>query len=127
MSRTIVYTDKAPRAIGPYSQAVIIHGIAYLSGQIAIDPTTQQPVRGSLKEQAELVMSNLSAVLEAAGSSFSQVIKTNIFLAPGEDFNAVNEVYSNYFAGDYPARETIWVNALPKDLKVEISMIALVG
>lgn len=127
MSRTIIHTDKAPAAIGPYSQAVVVNGIAYLSGQVAIDPVTQKPVYGTLEEQAELVMSNLAAVLEAAGSSFGNVIKTNIFLAPEEDFNTVNKVYGSRFEGDYPARETVWVNSLPKNVKVEISMIALVG
>ena len=127
MSRTIIHTDKAPAAIGPYSQAVVSNGIAYLSGQVAIDPTTQRVIHGTLAEQAELVMKNLAAVLEAAGSSFGNVIKTTIFLAPGEDFGTVNEVYGSRFEKDFPARETVWVNSLPKDVKVEISMIALVG
>lgn len=127
MSRTIIHTDKAPKAIGPYSQAVVVNGIAYLSGQISIDPSTQEVVYGTLEEQAELVMSNLDAVLEAAGSRFANVIKTSIFLAPGEDFDVVNKVYGSRFTGEYPARETVWVNTLPKGVKVEISMIALVG
>ena len=127
MSRTIIHTDKAPAAIGPYSQAVVVNGIAYLSGQVAIDPTTQRVIHGTLEEQAELVMNNLAAVLEAAGSSFGNVIKTTIFLAPGEDFDTVNKVYGSRFEKDFPARETVWVNSLPKDVKVEISMVALVG
>lgn len=127
MSRTPINTDKAPTAIGPYSQAVVANGIAYLSGQIAIDPKTQELIDGSLQEQTLLVMQNLKAVLTAAGSDFSKVIKTSIFLAPDQDFATVNEVYSNYFQGDYPARETVWVHALPKNVKVEISMIAMVG
>ncbi len=127
MSRTIIHTDKAPQAIGPYSQAVVANGVAYLSGQVAIDPKTQEVVHGSLEEQAELVMNNLAAVLEAAGSSFGNVIKTTIFLAPGEDFDVVNKVYGSRFEADFPARETVWVHSLPKNVKVEISMVALVG
>ncbi len=127
MSRTIIHTDKAPEAIGPYSQAVVVNGIAYLSGQVSIDPATQKPVYGTLEEQTELTMNNLAAVLKAAGSSFANVIKTTIFLAPEEDFDVVNKVYGSRFEGDYPARETVWINSLPKDVKVEISMIALVS
>jgi len=127
MSRTPIHTDQAPAAIGPYSQAVVANGIAYLSGQIAIDPKTQELIDGDLKEQALLVMENLKAVLKAAGSDFSKVIKTSIFLAPDQDFKTVNEVYGGYFKGEYPARETVWVHSLPKNVKVEISMIAKVG
>lgn len=125
--KQIVYTPKAPEPIGPYSQAVIANGMVYLSGQVAIDPATNELVDGTLEEQAELVMQNLAAVLAAAGSSFEQVIKTSIFLAPGEDFGTVNTVYGSRFTSDFPARETVWVNTLPKNVKVEISMIALVG
>ena len=125
--KQIVYTPNAPEPIGPYSQAVIANGMVYLSGQVAIDPSTNEVVEGSLAEQAELVMRNLEAVLAAADSSFAQVIKTSIFLAPGEDFGTVNTIYGSRFTGDYPARETVWVNTLPKNVKVEISMIALVG
>ena len=125
--KQIVYTPNAPEPIGPYSQAVIANGMVYLSGQVAIDPSTNEVMEGSLAEQAELVMRNLEAVLAAADSSFAQVIKTSIFLAPGEDFGTVNTIYGSRFTGDYPARETVWVNTLPKNVKVEISMIALVG
>lgn len=127
MSRTIIFTPLAPRPIGPYSQAVVSNGVAYLSGQIAIDPKSGEMSNGDLKAQAELVMSNLRAVLEAAKSDFSQVIKTSIFLAPGEDFSIVNEVYGQYFSDEFPARETVWVHTLPKNARVEISMIALVS
>jgi 2-iminobutanoate/2-iminopropanoate deaminase len=126
MKKEIIYTPEAPAAIGPYSQAVAINHILYTSGQIAIDPKNNEMQHGSLEEQAELVMNNLAAILKAAGTSFAQVIKTTIFLAPGEDFATVNKVYGSRFDGDFPARETVWVNTLPKDAKVEISMIALI-
>ncbi|MCL4109459.1 UNVERIFIED_CONTAM: hypothetical protein GTU68_037724 [Idotea baltica] len=127
MSRTPINTDKAPAAIGPYSQAVVANGIAYLSGQIAIDPETQELVDGNLQEQTFLVMENIKAVLTAAGSDFSKVIKASIFLAPNQEFSLVNTIYGSYFDGAYPARETVWVHALPKNVKIEISMIAMVG
>ncbi len=126
MSKTIIHTDQAPAAIGPYSQAVAANGLVYLSGQIALHPETGQMSHGDLATQAELVMQNIAAVLAAAGTSFDRVIKSSIFLAPGEDFAVVNEVYGKYFEGDYPARETVWVHTLPKGARVEISMIALV-
>lgn len=126
MKKEIIFTADAPAAIGPYSQAVAINHILYTSGQIAIDPKNNEMQHGSLEEQAELVMNNLAAILNAAGTSFAQVIKTTIFLAPGEDFATVNKIYASRFDGDFPARETVWVNSLPKDAKVEISMIALI-
>lgn len=125
--KQIVFTPNAPAPIGPYSQAVIANGMVYLSGQIAIDPRSGELLDGSLAEQTELVMENLNAVLEAAKSGFQQVIKTSIFLAPGEDFDVVNKIYGKRFSSDFPARETVWVNTLPKNVKVEISMIALLG
>lgn len=126
MKREIIYTPDAPEAIGPYSQAVAVNHILYTSGQIAIDPSNNEMQHGSLQAQAELAMKNLSAILSAAGTSFANVIKTTIFLSPDEDFGTVNKVYESYFDGDYPARETVWVHALPKGAKVEISMTALI-
>jgi 2-iminobutanoate/2-iminopropanoate deaminase len=126
MKKKIIYTDKAPAPIGPYSQAVAVDHLLYISGQIAIDPATNQVVDGPLDEQARLVMRNLAAILSAAGTSFAQVIKTSIFLAPGEDFGVVNTIYGSHFDSDFPARETVWVHTLPKNVKVEISMIAMI-
>jgi 2-iminobutanoate/2-iminopropanoate deaminase len=126
MRKKIIYTDKAPAPIGPYSQAVVVDHVLYISGQIAIDPATNQVIDGPLDVQARQVMKNLEAILAAAGSSFAQVIKTTIFLAPGEDFATVNSVYGGYFESEFPARETVWVHALPRNVKVEISMVALV-
>ena len=126
MKKEIIYTDKAPAPIGPYSQAVAVGHILYVSGQIAIDPATNEVLHGSLADQAKLVMQNLEAILSAAGTSFAQVIKTTIFLAPDEDFGTVNAIYGSHFDGDFPARETVWVHSLPKGVKVEISMTALI-
>jgi 2-iminobutanoate/2-iminopropanoate deaminase len=126
MKKEIIHTPKAPAPIGPYSQAVAVGHILYVSGQVAIDPATNEFNNGPLDVQARQVMKNLDAILSAAGTSFAQVIKTTIFLAPGEDFATVNEVYGKHFDGDYPARETVWVNSLPKNAKVEISMVALI-
>lgn len=126
MKKEIIYTPNAPAPIGPYSQAVAVGHVLYISGQIAINPATNEVENGSLAEQTERVMSNLAAILHAAGTSFAQVIKTTIFLAPGEDFGTVNAIYGKHFDGDFPARETVWVNALPKGVKVEISMVALI-
>jgi 2-iminobutanoate/2-iminopropanoate deaminase len=126
MKKEIIHTPNAPAPIGPYSQAVAVGHILYISGQIAINPITNEVNHGPLDEQARMVMRNLEAILSAAGTSFAQVIKTSIFLAPGEDFATVNEIYGKHFDGDYPARETVWVRSLPKGVKVEISMVALI-
>lgn len=121
---TIVSTEKAPRAIGPYSQAVISGDLIYTSGQIALDPATQQMVQGDIRAQTERVMENLSAVLEAAGVGFENVVKTNIFVVDLGDFATVNEVYGKRFPRSPPARSTVQVAALPKGARVEIEMIA---
>ena len=126
MKKEIIYTPDAPEAIGPYSQAVAVNHILYTSGQIAIDPKNNEMQHGSLEAQTQLAMQNLAAILKAAGTSFAQVIKTTIFLAPDQDFPTVNKVYASFFDGDFPARETVWVHALPKGAKVEISMVALI-
>ncbi|MCB9591221.1 MAG: RidA family protein [Sandaracinaceae bacterium] len=123
--RRAIHTDAAPAAIGPYSQAVQHGGLVYLSGQIALDPATGALVEGDVAAQAERVMKNLEAVLAAAGSSFGQVLKTTIYLTDMGDFARVNEVYARAFEGlEPPARETVEVSRLPKDVAVEISMIA---
>ncbi|MBL0314668.1 MAG: RidA family protein [Flavobacteriales bacterium] len=123
--KKIINSTLAPAPIGPYSQAVMANGTLYISGQIAIDPATQQYVPQDIRKEAELVMKNLSAILTEAGLDFSHVVKTNIFLADMNDFGIVNEVYGGNFQSDFPARETVQVSVLPKNCKVEISMIAV--
>ena len=123
--RKIITTTYAPPPIGPYNQAVLANDTLYLSGQIGLNPLSMEMVEGGVKEEAEQVMENLKAVLEAAEMTFSQVVKTSIYLSDMEDFGQVNEVYAAYFNNDSsPARETIAVKTLPKNVKVEISMIA---
>ncbi len=122
-----IHTDQAPSAIGPYSQAVLANGMLFISGQIAINPQTGE-VETEIKAATHQVMKNLQAILEKAGTDFSMVVKSSIFLADMADFEAVNEVYALYFEkGEYPARETMAVKTLPKSVNVEISMIALVN
>ena len=125
MPNGIVITDKAPKAIGPYSQAVIAGDLIFTSGQIPLDPKTQEMVKGDIRAQAERVMDNLRGVLGAASVSFAQVVKTTIFLADLADFAVVNEVYGKRFSGSPPARSTVQVAALPKGARVEIEMIAV--
>ncbi len=124
--KKIISTDKAPAAIGPYSQAIAHNGILYCSGQIPLDPETMEIVGDTAAEQAKQVMKNLSAVLEAAGTDFSKVVKCSIFLDDMGDFADVNEVYGAYFKSDPPARETVAVDTLPKSVLVEISCIAYI-
>jgi len=117
-------TDKAPAAIGPYSQATSYNGILYCSGQIPLNPETMEIVGDNAAEQAEQVMKNLEAVLKQAGTSFENVLKCGIFLADMSDFAIVNEVYASRFKSDPPARETVAVKTLPKNVLVEIGCIA---
>lgn len=120
-----INTSNAPAAIGPYSQAISFDKILFISGQIPADPATGEIVSGGVAEETHQVMKNLKAILEEAGSTFSNAIKTSIFLKNMDDFAVVNEIYASYFeAGNYPARETVQVSKLPKDVNVEISMIA---
>ena len=123
--KKIISTDHAPKAIGPYSQAVVMNGFAFLSGQIPLDPSTNQLIEGDIAAQTERVMKNLGAVLEAAGCSFDDVVRTTIFLANLGDFQVVNETYGRYFKGVPPARATVQVAALPRGSKVEIDAIAV--
>ena len=118
-----IHTDKAPAAIGPYSQAITSGSMLYTSGQIPVDPATGAVVEGGIENQAEQVMKNLSAVLEAAGTSFEKVVKTTCFLADMKDFAAFNEVYEQYFISK-PARSCVAVRELPKQLLCEIEVIA---
>lgn len=124
MNQSVVQTDKAPAAIGPYSQAIIYNNIVYCSGQIPLDPNSMEVVKGGVKEQTIQVMENLEQVLLAAESDFGKVLKCSIFLDNMKDFQTVNEVYSDYFGENPPARETVAVETLPKNVKVEISCIA---
>ena len=124
MEKKIVATNAAPAAIGPYSQAVILGGMLYTSGQIPLDPATGEVVTGSIEDQAHLVFKNLKAVLEAAGTDFEHVVKTTVFLADMNDFAAMNGVYAQYFTGAFPARSAVQVARLPKDVGLEIELIA---
>ncbi|MDF7818230.1 RidA family protein [Runella sp. MFBS21] len=125
MSKKIILTAAAPAPIGPYSQAVLAGNTLYVSGQIPIDPATGNLVVGSIEDEAQQVMRNLEAILKEAGLGFENVVKTSIFLKDMNNFGKVNEVYGQFFTGDYPARETVEVARLPKDVNVEISVIAL--
>jgi 2-iminobutanoate/2-iminopropanoate deaminase len=124
---TVVHTKQAPDAIGPYSQAVIANGMVFTAGQIALDPATMQIVEGDVRAQAEQVMKNLAAVLAQAGASFTSVVKTTIFLRDMADFQAVNEVYGRALGESRPARSTVAVAGLPRDVRVEIEVVALIG
>jgi 2-iminobutanoate/2-iminopropanoate deaminase len=127
MLKKIHETKNAPAPIGPYSQAVEANGFLFCSGQIALDPASGQVLTGGVGEQAELVMKNVSAVLEAAGLKFENVVKTTIFLTDMGDFPAVNEVYGKYFKTQPPARSTVAVAGLPKGVKVEVEVTAVRG
>jgi 2-iminobutanoate/2-iminopropanoate deaminase len=124
---TVVHTPQAPEAIGPYSQAVVANGMVFTAGQIALDPATMQIVAGDVRAQAEQVCRNLTAVLTQAGASWASVVKTTIFLRDMADFQAVNEVYARALGDARPARSTVAVAGLPRDVRVEIEAIALVG
>ncbi len=120
-----VSTTEAPRAIGPYSQGVKAGGFVFVSGQVAIDPVTNQLMEGDIRAQTERVLKNVAAILEAAGSSLDQVVKTTVFLKNMEDFVPMNEVYATFFGSEPPARATVEASKLPKDMLVEIEAIAL--
>ncbi|HEU0184511.1 MAG TPA: RidA family protein [Blastocatellia bacterium] len=120
-----IQTDRAPQAIGPYSQAIKANGFIFASGQIPLDPATMQIVEGGVQEQTERVLDNLKAVLEAAGTSLDRVVKTTVYLADMNEFAAMNEIYARYFGATKPARATVQVARLPRDVKVEIDVIAL--
>lgn len=124
MTRKIVATDGAPKAIGPYSQAVVMDGWVFASGQIAIDPATGNVVSGDVAVQTRRVLDNLKAVLAAAGSALDRVAKTTVFLRDMNDFAAMNAVYAEYFPKDPPARATVQAARLPKDVAVEIDLVA---
>jgi len=122
----VISTERAPAAIGPYSQAIKSANFVFTAGQIPLDPTSGEIVAGGIAEQTERVMKNLAAVLEAAGTSFDQVVKTTCFLANLDDFPAFNEVYAHYFSANPPARSTVQVAKLPRESLVEVECVATV-
>ena len=125
--KTIISSEHAPKAIGPYSQAVVVNGIAYLSGQIPMDPATGQIIEGGIEAQTQRVLENLKSVLEACGASLASVVKTTVFLKDMAEFPKMNEVYGRYFSENPPARSTVQAARLPRDVSVEIDCIAIAG
>ena len=125
MSKTIISTANAPEPIGPYNQAVLSGNQLFVSGQICINPVTNELKNKDIQEETHQVMHNLKAILQKAGMSFANVVKTTIFITDMQQFGQINEVYGKYFESDFPARETVQVSALPKFVNVEISMIAV--
>lgn len=124
--KRIIYTDKAPAPIGPYNQAILVDNTLYTSGQIALDPATMELVMDNIEAETKQVMENMKAVLEAAEMSFKDVVKTTIFIMDMNDFSRINTIYGSYFdEKNAPARETVQVACLPKNVNVEISMIAI--
>jgi len=125
MDRIIIRTTNAPAPIGPYNQAVLAGDTMYISGQICLDPVTGELKKKDIQEETNRVMQNLKVILTAGNMGFNHVVKTTIFITDMNQFGAINEVYGKYFNGDFPARETVQVSALPKLVNVEISMIAV--
>ncbi|MGA8154054.1 MAG: RidA family protein [Terriglobales bacterium] len=123
--REVISTEDGPRAIGPYSQAIRANGLVFVSGQVAIDPASQQVINGDISAQTDRVLKNLSAILKAAGTGLEKAVRTTVFLKNLADFGAMNEVYGKYFSSAPPARSTVEVARLPKDVLVEIDVIAL--
>ncbi|MFZ0731809.1 MAG: RidA family protein [Candidatus Sulfotelmatobacter sp.] len=123
--REVIHTKNAPQAVGPYSQAIKANGFIFVSGQIAIDPATQQIIEGDVKVQTDRILRNIAQVLEAAGSSMAKVVRSGVFLKNMTEFAAMNEVYGKHFSSAPPARTTVEVARLPKDVLVEIDVIAL--
>ncbi len=123
--REVIATNEGPKAIGPYSQAIKANGFVFVSGQVAIDPATQQVIHGDVAAQTDRVMKNLAGILKAAGSGLEKVVRSTVFLKNMGDFTAMNEVYGKYFTSEPPARATVEVARLPKDVLVEIDVIAV--
>ena len=123
--KEVISTDKGPKAIGPYSQAIRANGFIFISGQVAFDPATSQLVEGDVAKQTARVLENLKAIAEAAGSSLEKAVKATVFLKDMNDFAAMNEVYARYFTHQPPARSTVEVARLPRDVRVEIDLIVL--
>lgn len=126
MTKQIITTSKAPKPIGPYSQAIKTGGFLFISGQVAIDPETNEFINGNITDETKRVMENLFAILKEAKLTFEHIVKTTIFLSDMSLFTSVNDVYGSFFKADFPARETIAVKGLPKNANVEISMIAAI-
>ena len=125
MDKQIIPTDAAPAPIGPYSQAVMVNGTLYISGQIPIDPATSLVIKGDIEAEARQIMQNIGAILRAYHLDHSHIVKTTIFLKNMDDFTRINAVYGSFFEKDFPARETVEVSRLPKDVQIEISCIAV--
>lgn len=125
MEKEVVYSTEAPKPIGPYSQAVWAGDTLFVSGQIALDSASGELIQGNIETETKAVLNNVKAILDKAGIGFSNIVKTSIFLKNMDDFAAVNAVYASYFTADFPARETVQVSKLPKDVNVEISVIAI--
>lgn len=125
VERKVVYTEKAPKPIGPYSQAIIAGDFIFTAGQIPIDPKTNQVVQGDIREQTRQVFENLKAILEEAGATFDDVVKVTVYMKDLNEFSGMNEVYSEYFKNSPPARTTVEVSRLPRDVKIEIDLIAV--
>lgn len=125
MDKKIITTGNAPAPIGPYNQAILTGNMLFISGQVCIDPATGELKNNDIKEETDQVMKNLQAILKEAGMSFNNVVKTTIFITDMKRFGEINEVYGKFFEGDFPARETVQVSALPRFVNVEISMIAV--
>ena len=125
MEKKVLHTEKAPAAIGPYSQAIEVNGFVFASGQIPIDPATGEMVQGDVQEQTRQALTNASEVMKAAGLDLSHVVKTTVFLADMNDFAAMNEVYATFFSAPFPARSAVAVKALPKGALVEVECIAV--
>jgi 2-iminobutanoate/2-iminopropanoate deaminase len=128
MPKTIIHTENAPRAVGPYSQAVKVEGesLIFVSGQIALDPKTGDRISGGIVQETRQVIENIKAILQVAGSGLDKVLKTTVFLHSMDDFGVMNEIYNQYFTTDPPARSTIEISRLPKGMKVEIEAVAFV-
>jgi 2-iminobutanoate/2-iminopropanoate deaminase len=127
MGNQKILTEKAPKPIGPYSQGIIVDGkFVYTAGQVAIDPATNQLIQGDIKVQTRQVLKNVEAILNTAGASMNSVVKTTVFLKDFNDFGAMNEVYAEFFSGSAPARSTVEVSRLPRDMKVEIEAVAVI-
>ena len=124
MKKTVIHTKDAPAAIGPYSQAVRTGNLLFVSGQIPMDPETGTVIIGGIEAATHKVMKNIESILNEAGGTFDNIVKTTIFLKSMEDFTEINAVYGSYFSGNFPARETVEVSRLPKDVEIEISVIA---